>query len=104
MRRQSRPPKQGISLGVWKCFVLILIQRAYRGNGSCGELFCNKSQHNVILICWVTSVFISVTLEVYFIPSSEFNAYLKQIKVVLSAVKQYRIFSLVTNTIYIFSL
>ena len=29
---------------------------------------------------------------IYFIPSSEFNAYLKQIKVVLSAVKKYRIF------------
>ena len=40
----------------------------------------------------------------YFIPSSEFNAYLKQIKVILSAVKIYRIFSLVMNTIYIFSL
>ena len=40
----------------------------------------------------------------YFIPSSEFNAYLKQIKVILSAVKKYRILSLVTNTIYIFSL
>ena len=39
-----------------------------------------------------------------FIPSSEFSAYLKQIKVLLSAVKKYRIFSLVTNTIYIFSL
>ena len=37
-----------------------------------------------------------------FIPSSEFNAYLKQIKVVLTTVKKYRIFSLVTNTIYIF--
>ena len=31
-------------------------------------------------------------------------AYLKQIKVILSAMKKYRIFSLVTNTIYIFSL
>ena len=40
----------------------------------------------------------------YFIPRSEFNAYLKQIKVLLSAVKKYRIFSLVMNTIYIFSL
>ena len=39
---------------------------------------------------------------IYFIPSSEFNAYLKQIKVILSAMKKYRIFSLVTNTIYIF--
>ena len=38
----------------------------------------------------------------YFIPSSEFNAYLKQIKVILSIVKKYRIFSLVTNTIYTF--
>ena len=37
-------------------------------------------------------------------PSSEFNAYLKQIKVIFSAVKKYRIFSLVTNTIYIFSM
>ena len=40
----------------------------------------------------------------YFIPSSEFNAYLKQIKVILSAVKKHRIFSLVMNTIYIFLL
>ena len=31
--------------------------------------------------------------SIYFIPSSEFNAYLKQIKVVLSTVKKYRIFS-----------
>ena len=58
----------------------------------------------------VVSVSISVTLCVvyvtpfYFITSSEFNAYLKQIKVILSAVKKYRIFSLVTDTIYIFSL
>ena len=35
-------------------------------------------------------------------PSSEYNAYLKQIKVILSAVKKYCIFSLVMNTIYIF--
>ena len=41
---------------------------------------------------------------IYFITSSEFNAYLKQIKAILSAVKKYRIFSLVMNTIYIFSL
>ena len=40
----------------------------------------------------------------YFITSSEFNAYLKQIKAILSAVKKYRIFSLVMNMIYIFSL
>ena len=31
-------------------------------------------------------------------------AYLKQINLILSAMKKYRIFSLVTNTIYIFSL
>ena len=43
-------------------------------------------------------------LNISFIPSSEFNAYLKQIKVLLSTVKKYRIFSLVKNTIYIFSL
>ena len=43
-------------------------------------------------------------IQFYFIPSSEFNAYLKQIKIILSAVKKYRIFSLVMNTIYIFSL
>ena len=41
-------------------------------------------------------------MHIYLIPSSEFNAYLKQIKVLFSAVKRYRIFSLVTNTIYIF--
>ena len=45
-----------------------------------------------------------VIMDFYFIPRSEFNAYLKQIKVILSTVKKYRIFSLVTNTIYIFSL
>ena len=28
----------------------------------------------------------------YFIPNGEFNAYLKQIKVILSAVKKYRFF------------
>ena len=41
-------------------------------------------------------------MPIYFIPSSEVNAYLKQIKGILSAVKKYRIFSLVTNTIFIF--
>ena len=39
-----------------------------------------------------------------FIPSSEFIAYLKPIKVILSTVKKYRMFTLVTNTIFIFSL
>ena len=38
----------------------------------------------------------------YFILNSEFNAYLKQIKAILSTVKKYSIFSLVTNTIYTF--
>ena len=47
---------------------------------------------------------IRTSINIYFIPSSEFNAYLKQIKGILSAMKKYRIFSLVTNTIYIFSL
>ena len=42
--------------------------------------------------------------RIYFIPSSESSAYLKQIKCILSAVKKYRIFSLVTDTIFIFSL
>ena len=37
-----------------------------------------------------------------FISSSEFNAYLKQIKVILSAVKNIVFFSLVTNTILYF--
>ena len=41
-------------------------------------------------------------IYIYFIPSSEVNAYLKQIKGILSAVKKYRIFSLVTNTILFF--
>ena len=43
-------------------------------------------------------------IYIYFIPSSESSAYLKQIKGILSAVKKYRIFSLVTDTIFIFSL
>ena len=42
--------------------------------------------------------------EFYFIPSSESSAYLKQIKCILSAVTKYHIFSLVTDTIFIFSL
>ena len=45
-----------------------------------------------------------LSIPFYFIPSSEFNAYLEQIKMLLSAVKKYRIFSLVIDTIYIFSL
>ena len=42
--------------------------------------------------------------NLYFIRSSESSAYLKQIKGILSAVRKYRIFSLVTDTIFIFSL
>ena len=38
-----------------------------------------------------------ITAIAGFILSSEINAYLKQIKVILSAVKKYRIFSLVMN-------
>ena len=33
-----------------------------------------------------------LNIKFYFIPSSELNAYLKQIKLILSAVKKYRIF------------
>ena len=53
-----------------------------------------------------TYIFTLVAFSVYFyfIPSSEFNAYLRQIKVLKSAVKKNRIFSLVTDTIYIFLL
>ena len=43
-------------------------------------------------------------MQINFIPSSESSAYLKQIKGILSAVKKYRSFSLVTNTIFIFLL
>ena len=39
----------------------------------------------------------------YFIPSSEFNAYLKQIKVILSAVKKYRIFTSDEYGLYFFT-
>ena len=46
----------------------------------------------------------NVDTTFYFIPSSESSAYLKQIKCILSAVKKYRIFSPVTDTIFIFSL
>ena len=42
-------------------------------------------------------------MALYFILSSEFNAYLNQIKVLLSTVIKYCIFSPVENTIYIFS-
>ena len=48
--------------------------------------------------------FLTFSILFYFIPSSEFNIYLKQIKITLSAVKKCRISSLVMNTIYIFSL
>ena len=50
------------------------------------------------------SKLVGVSRTFYFIPSSESSAYLKQIKCILSAVKKYRIFSLVTDTIFIFSL
>ena len=40
----------------------------------------------------------------YLIPSDDSSAYLEQIKGILSIVKKYRMFSLVTNTIYFFSL
>ena len=55
----------------------------------------NHKELMIYLVC-------SITIFFYFIPSSEFNAYLMQIKVILSTVKKYRIFSRVTNTIFIF--
>ena len=72
-------------------------------------MFCAKclSQYQEILSktrLFGTGKYSKLGRTLYFIPSSEFNAYLKQIKVLLSAVKKYRIFSLVTGTIYIFSL
>ena len=42
--------------------------------------------------------------EIYFIPSSEFNSYLKQMKLKLSTVKKNRMFSLVMITLFTFSL
>ena len=57
-----------------------------------------------VLIYILDSVVISDLVMKVFIPSNEFIAYLKQIKVILSTVKKYRIFSLMTNKIYIFSL
>ena len=65
----------------------------------------NKSKmvcHNLMFSRTLLSFYTKNSL--YFIPSSESSAYLKQIKCILSAVKKYRIFSLVTDTIFIFSL
>ena len=45
----------------------------------------------------------TLKLFIHFIPSSEFNAYLKQMNVILSTVKKCRIFLLVTNTTYFFT-
>ena len=65
----------------------------------------NKSRVYFILFYNLARMILQQSLTIfYFIPSSEFNAYLQQIKVILSAVKKYRIVSLLTNTIYIFSL
>ena len=46
----------------------------------------------------------TVLIKLYFVLSSEFNAYLKQSSDIAYNEKKYRIFSLVTNTINIFSL
>ena len=63
---------------------------------------CNVHYYNYIIQMLEYNVKIENKRKRFcFIPSSEFNAYLKQIKVKLSAVK---IFSIVTNTINIFSL
>ena len=72
-----------------------------------GLTFKKRSQFNQksIRILYSFLFYLSVYMTVfYFIPSSESSAYLKQIKCILSAVKKYRIFSLVTDTIFIFSL
>ena len=83
-------------------------------------MFYNPMSERTKIMKWCISLFITeivfiysrgVTICValinkmlYFIPSSESSAYLKQIKCILSAVKKYRIFSLVTDTIFIFPL
>ena len=48
---------------------------------------------------WEGSNIRSQKKKILFILSSEFNAYLKQIKVILSVVKKYSNFSLVTNMV-----
>ena len=63
---------------------------------------CNtEDMTHMLLYC--SSLF-NQKKQFYFIPSSESSAYLKQIKCILSAMKKYRVFSLVTDTIFIFSL
>ena len=66
------------------------------------ELDYPKQKIDLLIHNSVSSRILKTKKLICFIPSSESNAYLKQIKVILSAVKKYRIFSLVTNTIYIF--
>ena len=69
--------------------------------GECNLLEVNTNNNKKYVL--YTYVLCQCYIPIYFILSSEFNAYLKQIKVILSVVKNYRIFfSLVTNTIYIF--
>ena len=73
------------------------------------SVHCHKKQLNQKTQCKIHAAETHVNTydtrkAIYFIPSSEFKAYLKQLKVLLSVVKKYCIFSLVTNTIYIFPL
>ena len=42
-------------------------------------------------------------IDIYFTPHSEFNAYLKQIKVILSAVKKYFFFTSDEYNLYFFT-
>ena len=72
----------------------ISIRKITKGNNSAK----NAGGATVVNLCT------SYDHAFYFIPSSESSAYLKQIKCILSAVKKYRIFSLVTDTNFIFSL
>ena len=63
---------------------------------SCQRLYCKQ------FILLSAKVLLMVVSYIYFIPSSEFNAYLTQIKVILSVVKTC-IFLPVTYAMYIFS-
>ena len=65
------------------CHVLIIIVLSIEpvvSNSACAKPFLRMRS------------FFFNAIRFYFIPSSDFNAYLKQIKVILSAVKTYRIF------------
>ena len=98
--------------GTWKYLNPIALRKA-KIVYNFGLSECNRVKLNEWATEWVwymySQLLISQTLIsqnnlFYFIPSSDSSAYLKQIKCILSAVKKYRIFSLVTDKIFIFSL